>query len=89
MSDFRGFDMLAEPEPRWPEWLDRWERDARDARALSRPALLSDLVMKQYVNVIREQFHRPSLLTPADDYYHTPPSIEARVALRRARRYGV
>ena len=26
---FKDFDMLAEPESRWPEWLDRWYYEAR------------------------------------------------------------
>lgn len=90
-SPFKGMDMLAEPPPRWPAWLDRWDADARRTLAVERGAdvaTFSQALKDRYLGPVRAKLRAyGDLFTRYDPpVYRTPPAIEARVQARRAKR---
>lgn len=82
---FIGFDMMKEPEPRWPAWLDRWYREANPPRGTTM-ALFSKVMKEVYSRERIDWQIGNTFVIPLKTEYTTPPAIEARVRAREAAR---
>lgn len=86
-SDFRGFNMLEEPPPRWPDWLEKWYRAALPEPVTSAmfDKILRDLWQSQK-QLNESLFQRNQFLVPLKQGYRTPDDIQFRVRERQLER---